>query len=55
MVAALSPNPRDGAIAALAIPALGTLAMDPLVSITNDVFTGMRRTSRRSRLRTVTK
>jgi MATE family multidrug resistance protein len=33
-------NPRDGAIAALAIPALGTLAIDPLVSIVDTVWVG---------------
>ena len=33
ITAAFSKNPRDRAIAALAVPALGTLAMDPLVSI----------------------
>ncbi len=33
-------NPRDRAIAALAIPALGTLAMDPLVSIVDTAWVG---------------
>lgn len=33
-------NPRDGAIAALAIPALGTLALDPLVSIIDTAWVG---------------
>ena len=31
-------NPRDGAIAALAIPALGTLAIDPLISIIDTIW-----------------
>ena len=38
--AALRRNPRDGAIAALAIPALGTLAIDPLVSIVDTAWVG---------------
>lgn len=38
MLAAFRRNPRDKAIAALAIPALGTLAMDPLVSIVDTVW-----------------
>ncbi|GMR01971.1 MAG: MATE family efflux transporter [Acidimicrobiia bacterium] len=33
-------NPRDKAIAALAIPALGTLAIDPLVSIVDTAWVG---------------
>ena len=33
-------NPRDTAIAALAIPALGTLALDPLVSIVDTAWVG---------------
>lgn len=33
-------NPRDRAIAALAIPALGTLALDPLVSIIDTAWVG---------------
>lgn len=37
---AFQRNPRDGAIAALAIPALGTLAIDPLVSIVDTVWVG---------------
>jgi putative MATE family efflux protein len=37
---AFKRNPRDGAIAALAIPALGTLAIDPLVSIVDTVWVG---------------
>jgi len=37
---AFKRNPRDGAIAALAIPALGTLAMDPLVSIVDTAWVG---------------
>jgi MATE family multidrug resistance protein len=37
---AFSRNPRDGAIAALAIPALGTLAIDPLVSIVDTAWVG---------------
>lgn len=31
-------NPRDGAIAALAIPALGTLAIDPIVTIVDTAW-----------------
>jgi putative MATE family efflux protein len=37
---AFKRNPRDGAVAALAIPALGTLAIDPLVSIVDTVWVG---------------
>ena len=33
VVSAFRRNPRDGAIAALAVPALGALAIDPLVTI----------------------
>ncbi|MCL1595736.1 MAG: MATE family efflux transporter [Actinomycetia bacterium] len=33
-------NPRDRAIAALAIPALGTLAIDPIVSIVDTAWVG---------------
>ncbi|VAW07305.1 Multi antimicrobial extrusion protein (Na(+)/drug antiporter), MATE family of MDR efflux pumps [hydrothermal vent metagenome] len=40
MLAAFRSNPRDKAIAALAIPALGTLAIDPLVSIVDTVWVG---------------
>lgn len=36
--AAFRRNPRDRVIAALAIPALGTLAMDPLVSIVDTAW-----------------
>lgn len=38
--AAFGANPRDRAIAALAIPALGTLAMDPIVSIVDTAWVG---------------
>ena len=38
MLAAFRANPRDRAIAALAIPALGTLAIDPLVSIVDTAW-----------------
>lgn len=38
MLRAFRRNPRDKAIAALAIPALGTLAMDPLVSIVDTAW-----------------
>jgi len=38
--AAFRRNPRDKAIAALAIPALGTLAIDPLVSIVDTAWVG---------------
>lgn len=38
--AAFARNPRDRAIAALAVPALGTLAMDPLVSIIDTAWVG---------------
>ncbi|MCL1601417.1 MAG: MATE family efflux transporter [Actinomycetia bacterium] len=37
---AFKRNPRDRAIAALAIPALGTLAIDPLVSIVDTMWVG---------------
>jgi len=37
---AFKRNLRDGAVAALAIPALGTLAIDPLVSIVDTVWVG---------------
>jgi MATE family multidrug resistance protein len=40
MLAAFRRNPRDKAIAALAIPALGTLAIDPLVSIVDTAWVG---------------
>ncbi len=40
MLNALKRNPRDRAIAALAIPALGTLAIDPLVSIVDTMWVG---------------
>jgi MATE family multidrug resistance protein len=40
MLAAFRPNPRDRAIAALAIPALGTLAIDPFVSIVDTAWVG---------------
>ncbi len=39
-VQAFRRNPRDRAIAALAIPALGTLAIDPLVSIVDTAWVG---------------
>ncbi len=39
-VAAFRRNPRDGAIAALAIPALGTLAIDPVVTIVDTAWVG---------------
>jgi len=38
--AAFRRNPRDRAIAALAIPALGTLAIDPLISIVDTAWIG---------------
>ena len=38
--AALARNPRDRAIAALAVPALGTLAMDPIVSLVDTAWVG---------------
>lgn len=38
LLQAFRRNPRDRAIAALAIPALGTLAIDPLVSIVDTVW-----------------
>jgi len=37
---AFKRNPRDRAIAALAVPALGTLAIDPLVSIVDTAWVG---------------
>jgi putative MATE family efflux protein len=40
MLAAFRRNPRDRAIAALAIPALGTLAIDPFVSIVDTAWIG---------------
>jgi putative MATE family efflux protein len=40
MLAAFRRNPRDRAIAALAIPALGTLAIDPIVSIVDTAWVG---------------
>ena len=40
MLKAFQRNPRDRAIAALAIPALGTLAIDPLVSIVDTMWVG---------------
>jgi MATE family multidrug resistance protein len=40
MLNAFKRNPRDRAIAALAIPALGTLAIDPLVSIVDTMWVG---------------
>jgi putative MATE family efflux protein len=40
MLAAFRRNPRDRAIAALAIPALGTLAIDPFVSIVDTAWVG---------------
>jgi putative MATE family efflux protein len=40
VVAAFRRNPRDGAIAALAIPALGALAIDPLVTIVDTAWVG---------------
>ena len=40
MLKAFKRNPRDRAIAALAIPALGTLAIDPLVSIVDTMWVG---------------
>jgi MATE family multidrug resistance protein len=40
MLAAFRRNPRDGAIAALALPALGTLAIDPFVSIVDTAWVG---------------
>ena len=38
VVTAFKRNPRDGAIAALAVPALGTLAIDPLVTIVDTAW-----------------
>lgn len=38
--AAFGSNPRDKAIAALAIPALGTLAIDPIVTIVDTAWVG---------------
>ncbi|MEN8238503.1 MAG: MATE family efflux transporter [Actinomycetota bacterium] len=40
MLAAFRRNPRDRAIASLAIPALGTLAIDPFVSIVDTAWVG---------------
>jgi putative MATE family efflux protein len=40
VVSAFRRNPRDGAIAALAIPALGALAIDPLVTIVDTAWVG---------------
>lgn len=40
LVGAFKRNPRDRAIAALAVPALGTLAIDPLVSIVDTAWVG---------------
>ena len=40
MLVAFKRNPRDRAIAALALPALGTLAVDPLVSIVDTAWVG---------------
>jgi MATE family multidrug resistance protein len=40
MLNAFKRSPRDRAIAALAIPALGTLAIDPLVSIVDTMWVG---------------
>ncbi len=40
LLQAFKRNPRDGAIAALAIPALGTLAIDPIVSIVDTAWVG---------------
>jgi MATE family multidrug resistance protein len=40
MLASFRRNPRDRAIAALAIPALGTLAIDPFVSIVDTAWVG---------------
>ena len=40
LLPAFRRNPRDKAIAALAIPALGTLAIDPLVSIVDTAWVG---------------
>ena len=40
MLQAFKRHPRDRAIAALAIPALGTLAIDPLVSIVDTAWVG---------------
>jgi MATE family multidrug resistance protein len=40
MLAAFRRNPRDRAIAALALPALGTLAIDPFVSIVDTAWVG---------------
>ncbi len=40
VVAAFRRNPRDGAIAALAVPALGALAIDPLVTIVDLAWVG---------------
>lgn len=40
MLQSFKRNPRDRAIAALAVPALGTLAIDPLVSIVDTAWVG---------------
>lgn len=40
IVSAFRRNPRDGAIAALAVPALGALAIDPLVTIVDTAWVG---------------
>jgi len=40
LLKAFKRNPRDAAIAALALPALGTLAIDPLVSIVDTIWVG---------------
>lgn len=40
LLKAFQRNPRDAAIAALALPALGTLAIDPLVSIVDTIWVG---------------
>lgn len=40
LLQAFKRNPRDGAIAALAVPALGTLAIDPIVSIVDTAWVG---------------
>jgi len=40
VVSAFRRNPRDGAIAALAVPALGALAIDPLVTIVDTAWVG---------------
>lgn len=40
MIRALRKNPHDRAILGLAIPALGSLAIDPLVSLVDTIFVG---------------